>query len=49
MSLGRNLKILYHLLLSPMAADRLQTVAIDKKMRENDKPSDHVPIRIDLH
>ena len=38
-----------HLLLSPMAADRLQTVAIDKKMRENDKPSDHVPIRVDIN
>jgi exodeoxyribonuclease-3 len=38
-----------HLLLSPMAADRLQSVAIDKKMRENDKPSDHVPIRVDLN
>src|SRR5437764_10128396 len=34
-----------HLLLSPMAADRLTSVAIDKKMRENDKPSDHVAIR----
>ncbi|MEA2856221.1 MAG: hypothetical protein QOH98_542, partial [Methylobacteriaceae bacterium] len=22
---------------------------IDKKMRENDKPSDHVPIRVDLN
>jgi exodeoxyribonuclease-3 len=37
-----------HLLLSPRAADRLRSVAIDKKMRENDKPSDHVPIRVDL-
>jgi exodeoxyribonuclease-3 len=36
------------LLLSPVAADRLMAVTIDKKMRENDKPSDHVPIRVDL-
>ncbi len=37
-----------HLLLSPQAADRLQSVAIDKDMRARDKPSDHVPIRLDL-
>ena len=37
-----------HLLLSPQAADRLQSVAIDKHMRAMEKPSDHVPIRIDL-
>ena len=37
-----------HLLLSPQAADRLESVAIDKDMRAKDKPSDHVPIRIDL-
>ena len=37
-----------HLLLSPQAADRLQNVAIDKDMRAKEKPSDHVPIRIDL-
>ncbi len=37
-----------HLLLSPQAADRLQSVAIDKHMRALEKPSDHVPIRIDL-
>ena len=37
-----------HLLLSPQAADRLQSIAIDKDMRAKDKPSDHVPIRIDL-
>jgi exodeoxyribonuclease III len=34
-----------HLLLSPQAADRLESVAIDKAMRSKDKPSDHVPIR----
>ncbi len=37
-----------HLLLSPQAADLLQEVAIDKAMRGRDKPSDHVPICIDL-
>ena len=37
-----------HLLLSPQAADRLQSAAIDKDMRAREKPSDHVPIRIDL-
>ncbi len=37
-----------HLLLSPQAADRLQSVAIDKAMRGRDKASDHTPIRIEL-
>jgi exodeoxyribonuclease-3 len=37
-----------HLLLSPQAADRLRSVDIDKEMRAREKPSDHVPIRIDL-
>ena len=37
-----------HLLLSAQAADRLAGVAIDKAMRDRDKPSDHVPVRIDL-
>ena len=37
-----------HLLLSPQALDRLQSVGIDKAMRALDKPSDHVPVRIDL-
>lgn len=37
-----------HLLLSPQAADRLKSVAIDKSLRAGDKPSDHVPIRLDL-
>ena len=37
-----------HLLLSPQAADRLTGFAIDKHMRALEKPSDHVPIRIDL-
>lgn len=33
-----------HLLLSPRAADRLIEVGIDKDMRAEEKPSDHVPI-----
>ena len=37
-----------HLLLSPQAADRLLSVTIDREMRAKDKPSDHVPIRVDL-
>ena len=37
-----------HLLLSPRAADRLRSAAIDKHVRAADKPSDHVPVRIDL-
>jgi exodeoxyribonuclease-3 len=45
----RNLGIrIDHLLLSPQAADRLKSVTIDKDMRAREKPSDHVPIRIDL-
>ena len=37
-----------HLLLSPQAADRLQSATIDRFMRGADKPSDHTPIRIEL-
>ncbi len=37
-----------HLLLSPQALDRLTTVTIDKSRRADDKPSDHVPIRVEL-
>jgi exodeoxyribonuclease III len=37
-----------HLLLSAQAADRLRDVVIDKDARAADKPSDHVPIRIEL-
>jgi exodeoxyribonuclease-3 len=37
-----------HLLLSPKAADRLQSVGIDKNVRAAEKPSDHVPIYADL-
>ena len=37
-----------HLLLSPQAADRLQDCQIDKQVRAGDKPSDHVPVWVDL-
>lgn len=37
-----------HLLLSPQAADRLRTVSIRKETRGWDKPSDHVPVMVDL-
>lgn len=37
-----------HLLLSPQAADRLKSAAVDRHVRGWDKPSDHVPVRIDL-
>jgi exodeoxyribonuclease III len=33
-----------HLLLSPQAADRLETVFVHKDVRGWDKPSDHVPV-----
>ena len=37
-----------HLLLSPQATDRLRAVTIDKDRRAEDKPSDHVPVRVEL-
>lgn len=37
-----------HMLLSPQAADLLRDVRIDKDVRAGDKPSDHVPVWIDL-
>ena len=37
-----------HLLLSPQAADRLVGAGIDKHVRGWEKPSDHVPVWIDL-
>jgi len=37
-----------HLLLSPQAADRLTGVEIDREMRAQEKPSDHVPVRVIL-
>lgn len=37
-----------HVLLSPQAADRLVSASIDKQVRGSDKPSDHVPVVVDL-
>ncbi|MDD8024490.1 MAG: exodeoxyribonuclease III [Paracoccaceae bacterium] len=37
-----------HLLLSPQAADLLRDVGIDKDVRAGEKPSDHVPVWVDL-
>jgi exodeoxyribonuclease-3 len=37
-----------HLLLSPQAADRLADAGIDRHVRSWEKPSDHVPVYIDL-
>ena len=37
-----------HLLLSPQASDRLRTAGIDRFTRAWEKPSDHVPVWIDL-
>ncbi len=37
-----------HLLLSPQAADLLREAGIDKLVRGGEKPSDHVPVWIDL-
>lgn len=37
-----------HVLLTPQAADRLVTCQIDKEIRGREKPSDHVPIWVEL-
>jgi exodeoxyribonuclease-3 len=37
-----------HLLLSPQAADQLTAAGIDKHVRSWEKPSDHVPVYVDL-
>jgi len=37
-----------HMLLSPQAADRLTAAGIDKHVRAWEKPSDHVPVYVDL-
>ena len=37
-----------HVLLSPQAADRLVAAGIDKHVRAWEKPSDHVPVHVDL-
>ena len=37
-----------HMMLSPQAADRLTAAGIDKHVRSWEKPSDHVPVFVDL-
>lgn len=37
-----------HLLLTPQAADRLRTAGIDRSERAKEKPSDHVPVWIEI-
>jgi exodeoxyribonuclease-3 len=37
-----------HILLSPQSADRLLQAGIDRHVRAWDKPSDHVPVYVDL-
>ena len=37
-----------HLLLSPQAADLLKSARIDREVRTQEKPSDHVPVVIEL-
>lgn len=37
-----------HILLSAPAVDRLRGVRIERSLREQDKPSDHVPVMVDL-
>lgn len=37
-----------HLLLSPQAADLMRDAGIDKAVRGREKPSDHVPVWVDL-
>jgi exodeoxyribonuclease-3 len=38
-----------HLLLSPQAADRMVGVTIHKDERDKEKPSDHVPVEVELN
>jgi exodeoxyribonuclease III len=37
-----------HILLTPQAADRVRDARIDKHVRGWEKPSDHVPVWVDL-
>ncbi len=37
-----------HLLLSPQAADRLKDAGVDRMERDKEKPSDHVPVWIEI-
>ncbi len=37
-----------HLMLSPEAADRLQAAGVDRQTRAAEKPSDHVPVWVEI-
>jgi exodeoxyribonuclease-3 len=37
-----------HVLLSPQAADRLRGIEIHREVRDREKPSDHVPVTVEL-
>ena len=37
-----------HILLTPQAADLMRDVQIDRDIRGRDKPSDHVPVWVDM-
>ena len=37
-----------HVLLSPQAADRLRAIEIHRDVRDREKPSDHVPVMVEL-
>jgi exodeoxyribonuclease-3 len=37
-----------HVLLSPQAADRLKGIEIHREVRDREKPSDHVPVVVEL-
>jgi len=37
-----------HLLLSPQAADRMQSAGVDKEYRGREKPSDHTPVWVEI-
>ena len=37
-----------HLMLSPEAADRLSSASMDKHVRAWEKPSDHIPVAVEL-
>ena len=37
-----------HVLLSPQAADRLRAIQIHRDVRDREKPSDHVPVMVEL-
>ena len=37
-----------HVLLSPQAADRLRAIDIHRETRDREKPSDHVPVTVEL-